>query len=189
MSGPRGGTKVNRYLRLLVSSAGSDVFVGLLMLFRGLLFASLDDEFFWKNLIESVVGFGVIFGVITSFMGLKIHPGKARWPYFAPSLIILLVGEGIRNLLGPGMLAPKVLLAIASYVMQFFVMLYVLARVEDTRGNQLEKCCVFTLIELIVVSSIIFVLAGLILPLFGRVKEEGDFSKLLSEGHQIGPRC
>ncbi len=47
----------------------------------------------------------------------------------------------------------------------------------------------FTLIELLVVISIIAILAGIALPVFGEVKIRGDQTKALSNAKQIGTAC
>lgn len=47
----------------------------------------------------------------------------------------------------------------------------------------------FTLIELLVVISIIAILAGIALPVFGEVKTKGDQTKALSNAKQIGTAC
>lgn len=47
----------------------------------------------------------------------------------------------------------------------------------------------FTLIELLVVISIIAILAGIALPVFGEVKVRGDQTKALSNAKQIGTAC
>jgi prepilin-type N-terminal cleavage/methylation domain-containing protein len=47
----------------------------------------------------------------------------------------------------------------------------------------------FTLIELLVVISIIAILAGIALPVFGEVKIRGDQTKALSNAKQIGVAC
>ena len=47
----------------------------------------------------------------------------------------------------------------------------------------------FTLIELLVVISIIAILAGIALPVFGNVKTRGDQTKALSNAKQIGTAC
>ena len=47
----------------------------------------------------------------------------------------------------------------------------------------------FTLIELLVVISIIAILAGIALPVFGQVKIRGDQTKALSNAKQIGTAC
>ena len=50
---------------------------------------------------------------------------------------------------------------------------------------KLHKAQAFTLIELLVVISIIAILAGIALPVFGEVKIRGDQTKALSNAKQI----
>ena len=52
-----------------------------------------------------------------------------------------------------------------------------------------SKIAAFTLIELLVVISIIAILAGIALPVFGEVKVRGDQTKALSNAKQIGTAC
>ena len=52
-----------------------------------------------------------------------------------------------------------------------------------------SKQTAFTLIELLVVISIIAILAGIALPVFGEVKIRGDQTKALSNAKQIGTAC
>src|SRR5579862_5895944 len=52
-----------------------------------------------------------------------------------------------------------------------------------------SKTQAFTLIELLVVISIIAILAGIALPVFGEVKVRGDQTKALSNAKQIGTAC
>ncbi len=52
-----------------------------------------------------------------------------------------------------------------------------------------SKATAFTLIELLVVISIIAILAGIALPVFGEVKIKGDQTKALSNAKQIGTAC
>jgi len=52
-----------------------------------------------------------------------------------------------------------------------------------------SKASAFTLIELLVVISIIAILAGIALPVFGEVKVRGDQTKALSNAKQIGTAC
>lgn len=52
-----------------------------------------------------------------------------------------------------------------------------------------HKAQAFTLIELLVVISIIAILAGIALPVFGEVKIRGDQTKALSNAKQIGTAC
>jgi len=52
-----------------------------------------------------------------------------------------------------------------------------------------SKSAAFTLIELLVVISIIAILAGIALPVFGEVKVRGDQTKALSNAKQIGTAC
>ena len=54
---------------------------------------------------------------------------------------------------------------------------------------KLQKAQAFTLIELLVVISIIAILAGIALPVFGEVKIRGDQTKALSNAKQIGTAC
>ena len=54
---------------------------------------------------------------------------------------------------------------------------------------KLHKAQAFTLIELLVVISIIAILAGIALPVFGEVKIRGDQTKALSNAKQIGTAC
>ena len=54
---------------------------------------------------------------------------------------------------------------------------------------KLHKTQAFTLIELLVVISIIAILAGIALPVFGEVKIRGDQTKALSNAKQIGTAC
>ena len=54
---------------------------------------------------------------------------------------------------------------------------------------KLHKAQAFTLIELLVVISIIAILAGIALPVFGEVKVRGDQTKALSNAKQIGTAC
>ncbi len=55
--------------------------------------------------------------------------------------------------------------------------------------NKTNKHAAFTLIELLVVISIIAILAGIALPVFGEVKTRGDQTKALSNAKQIGTAC
>jgi prepilin-type N-terminal cleavage/methylation domain-containing protein len=55
--------------------------------------------------------------------------------------------------------------------------------------NKTTKNAGFTLIELLVVISIIAILAGIALPVFGEVKIRGDQTKALSNAKQIGTAC
>jgi prepilin-type N-terminal cleavage/methylation domain-containing protein len=55
--------------------------------------------------------------------------------------------------------------------------------------NKTTKSAGFTLIELLVVISIIAILAGIALPVFGEVKIRGDQTKALSNAKQIGTAC
>lgn len=52
-----------------------------------------------------------------------------------------------------------------------------------------SQSAAFTLIELLVVISIIAILAGIALPVFGEVKVKGDQTKALSNAKQIGTAC
>ena len=54
---------------------------------------------------------------------------------------------------------------------------------------KLHQSQAFTLIELLVVISIIAILAGIALPVFGEVKIRGDQTKALSNAKQIGTAC
>lgn len=55
--------------------------------------------------------------------------------------------------------------------------------------NRTSNKAAFTLIELLVVISIIAILAGIALPVFGEVKVRGDQTKALSNAKQIGTAC
>jgi prepilin-type N-terminal cleavage/methylation domain-containing protein len=52
-----------------------------------------------------------------------------------------------------------------------------------------SKTNAFTLIELLVVISIIAILAGIALPVFGEVQVRGAQTKALSNGKQVGTAC
>ena len=54
---------------------------------------------------------------------------------------------------------------------------------------KLQKAQAFTLIELLVVISIIAILAGIALPVFGEVQIRGAQTKALSNAKQIGTAC
>src|SRR5215471_19167422 len=57
----------------------------------------------------------------------------------------------------------------------------------DTNGHEcMSGWWAFTLIEMLVVIAIIGVLAALLLPTFGRIKESGRATSCLSNLHQIG---